>query len=116
MQIIKENFKSDKDAILINEASTFSFSYYIRKNDFLEAEHRVKTIISNLDETEKNVYDFLNKLDPKYNYWFYLIKDYKQHDRYYTQQWLKHQNIKYYKQDKKSYLYYIVPPYKKVEP
>ena len=116
MKIIKREFNDKKDEIIVNSASTFSFIYYVRKNDFLIAERHLYSPDVDKKNVKKSIYKYLNNLSSNKNYWFYLIKEYREMDRYYIQEWLKHQNIKYYKKDRNSYLCYVVPPYKRVEP
>ena len=115
LSIIQKNFNPETDVIIVNEASAYCFLFYnkilkFNTNNYIGLEHK--------DGKISKEYDFeqLNNLDPNKHYWFYLIKEFiEAPERVYVQEWLEKQNVKSVDKEYTSYLYYVIPPYKKVD-
>jgi len=112
---LKEKYNVKTDYIIAPDASLYSFCYYAERMNFEHFSEKKYLKHINLipvriqdNSPQDTVWEVYNNLDPQYNYWFYLIKEYAgSNERAYTIEWLEKQNILYKKQDKDSYLYYI---------
>ena len=104
MQETVKNYNPDTDVVITNEASVSSFMFYARKMNFNPSKIIILTRLNQL-----------NALENDKNYWLYLVKDFENAPvLLFIQKWLEEQNISYTLNEKRSYLYYIKPPYKPV--
>lgn len=100
MYILKDKYDAKRDIILFNEASMSSYVFYSLKCRF-EAKN---AYMLSQESDEK----YLNELKKGHGYWLYLIKEFEQaRDIPIILEWLKSQDVKYTKQERKSYLIYL---------
>jgi hypothetical protein len=112
---LKNKYNANTDVVVTTEASVYSYAFYAIKLGFNPEWILSSDNVSAENSDKKGFYDYYNNLDKNRNYWFYLIKEFDTYPhRQYTIDWLKEQNVIYYKKDRDSYLYYIKPPYKRV--
>ena len=117
LMAIQKDFNPDTDMIIINGASAYCFIFYNQKLNFNTNKFAILKYDENNKIKKENDFKQLNSLNPNKKYWFYLIKEYfDTPERIYIQEWLEKQNIKLMNQEYRSYLYYIIPPYKYVNP
>ncbi len=110
---MKNRYNKNTDVVLINKITLYSFLYYKTVTGF--DTDNVVIIPSDRNTDKQTLFEFLNNLNPDYNYWIYIIKDINNPPLYsYLSEWLGYQNTEYGRTERASYLYYVKAPVKKL--
>ena len=97
----------EMDVIVTTEASMYSFVFYTIKEQ-CKMDYLIPKPKSGINDRKDYYYSYFNNLNPAKKYWFYLIKEYDfTPQREYAIEWLKGQNVIYYKKDLDSFLYCV---------
>lgn len=105
VEIIKEKYNPQTDAIICNSASTASYIFYSSKLGFYpENAFEMQTH----PNTRESVFKYLNNLKKEQKYWFFLIKDYtKCPIRPFILEWMSDKKVLYTQKDNDATIIYL---------